>query len=227
MVESPSVVAAEHGSLRRESSRSVAWRDLNEPDHAERVGPPRARPGLPWAPTLTRSLHFVDELDRQIAECEAELRSRAPTTPTSNCCARSRASAGSSATRSRPRSANIAASARPRSSRGTPGCVPSCANRVAETIAGRSPRTAPSTYAGRSSRPRPTPPGTRRTRSGASGTNGAARRGTAMSLLRPLDRRRAAGGEHEREQEAAGDLPAPNPSRPVKAREGTARRRSR
>lgn len=75
MVESPSVVAAEHGSLRRESSRSVAWRDLNEPDHAERVGQPRARSGLLWAPTLPRSLHFVDELARQIAECEAELRS--------------------------------------------------------------------------------------------------------------------------------------------------------
>ena len=83
----------------------------------------------------------------------------APTIPTSSCCAPCPASAGCWATRSPPRSATSAGSPARRSSPGTPGCARSSASRAAGTTVDRSRRTGPSTCAGRSSRRRPTPPG--------------------------------------------------------------------
>ena len=103
----------------------------------------------PWATTLARSLRFVDELDAQIDECEQELRAMGADHPDIELLARSRASAGCSPTRSRPSSATSAGSPHPRSWLATPGCAPSSASRAAGTTGARSPRTGPSTCAGR------------------------------------------------------------------------------
>jgi transposase len=101
-----------------------------------------------WATTLERSLTFVDELDRQIERCEAELRAMGADHPDIELLRTVPASAGCSGTRSPRRSATSPGSARPRSSRGTQDCVPSSASRVAGTTEARWPRTDPSTSAG-------------------------------------------------------------------------------
>ena len=103
----------------------------------------------PWAGDVEASLRLIDELDREIDACEAELRRLGADHRYVPLLTTSPASPGCSPTRSRPRSATSPASP-PRQARRLHRPLPPRlpVGRVA-TAAARSPRTAPATCAGR------------------------------------------------------------------------------
>ena len=86
-------------------------------------------------------------------------------TATSDCYAPRRVSARSWATRSPANSATSNASPHRGSCAATPACAPGSTNPDRPNAAARSPRTAPATCAGRTSKPPPTPPHHRSTAS--------------------------------------------------------------
>jgi Transposase len=118
-----------------------------------------ARLGLPepWQGTIEASLRLIDELDREIGDCERELRRLGADHRYAPCSAPCQGSAGCSPTRSPPNSATSAASPHHASSPATRASAPASTNQANATCAARSPNKAPATCAGRSSRPPPTP----------------------------------------------------------------------
>jgi transposase len=100
-----------------------------------------ARLGLPepWQGTLEASLRLIDELDREIGECERELRRLGADHRYVPLLCTSPESAGYSPTRSPPSSATSAASPARASSPATAASARASTNRASATCAARSP----------------------------------------------------------------------------------------
>src|SRR6266545_5221058 len=133
-----------------------------------------------WTGTLATSLRMVDELDAEIDACEADLRRLGADHPSVRLLVTVPGIGPVLAYTMASEIGDIGRFSSPRSSPDTPGCAPSSVSRATATSAGRSPRTARSTFAGRSSRPPPTRPATPGIASGTSGRNS----GSAVSVAR-------------------------------------------
>jgi transposase len=106
----------------------------------------------PWAADVAAALRLIDDLDEQIADCEAALRTLGadhPYVPLLRTVPGIGAVLGYTITPSRPRSATSPASTARRSWSVTPGCVRRSTSPAAATTGPRWPRTGRSTCAGR------------------------------------------------------------------------------
>src|SRR5215204_1849083 len=108
----------------------------------------------PWQGTIEASLRLIDELDREIGECERELRRLgADHRYVAALASRSPGSVGCSPTRSPPRSATSNGSRRRASSPATAASARASTNPASATCAARSANRDRATCAGRSSKP--------------------------------------------------------------------------
>src|SRR5689334_21489599 len=118
-----------------------------------------ARLGLPepWQGTIDARLRLIDELEREIGECERELRRLGANHRYLPLLLTVPGSAGCSPTRSQPSSATLNGSRRRASSPATQVSARASTNPASATCADHSANRVPATCAGRSSKRRPTP----------------------------------------------------------------------